>query len=100
MEGFFVREPKQVKDAEKIVKWATKHRMVPVEIYPIATVKLDYMQYMRFCDAEVKEWDFLEPYVEVMRFEDELHADCVIVETRGQRRIAICLECNAAAYVL
>ena len=92
MQGFFVRKPQCVKDAEKIISWSTKHRDVPVEINPIGEAKLTYERYMRFCNEPLQEWGFLKPYAEVAVFHDETHADCVIVWTSGQRRIAVCLE--------
>lgn len=92
MQGFFVRKPDHVKDAEAMIKWSTKHREVPVEITPIATIYLGVEEYLRFCNGGLESWDFLKPYAEQSAFRDERHADCVVVEADGQRRIAVCME--------
>ena len=92
LQGFFVRKPDHVKDAEDIIKWSTKHREVPVEINPIATVRLGVQEYMRFRNGGLESRDFLKPYADQSAFRDERHADCVIIEADGQRRIAVCLE--------
>ena len=92
MQGFFMRKPDHVKDAETMIKWSMKHREVPVEITPIATIHLGVDEYLRFSNGGLECWDFLKPYAEQSAFRDERHADCVVVEADGQRRIAVCLE--------
>lgn len=92
MQGFFVRKPDHVKDAEAMIKWSTKHREVPVEINPIATIHLGVAEYLRFCESGLDYWDFLKPYADQSAFRDQFHADCVVIEADGQRRIAVCLE--------
>ena len=92
MKGYFARKPENIEIAKGIIEEAQRAGFKPVEITPIAVIRLDADRYAAFCEDTLQYWDFLEPYAEQSTFTGDHTANCVIVESEGQQPIAVCLE--------
>ena len=92
MKGYFARKPENIEIVKGIVGEARRFDFKPVEITPIAVIRLDAGQYAAFCADTLQYWAFLEPYAEQSTFTGDYTADCVILESEAQQSIAVCLE--------